>query len=423
MQQLLPALVLAVATHAGCVLATAIAWAGETSQVAPLLGETPPRFGADIQAFLTARGTALGFDLECPYSELQFIRIPAGYGAQVRVTVVFRRGSKDQAGGDVWEERVAVRDFAATREAGLRLRFHRTFVLEPGDFRVEVTLEDLNGGRTSTARGQVKVPAFGPGALGLGDLQFGFCRPDSTFVPVPSRRYEADLAAKCVRGVIYDRRPDAAGRTGHLYWTVRNETGVVQSKGDTAVALGPESSFVLRPRVEELFLGTYALEVEVRDEERKWRTERTFEIETLTLPRGQNYATVIEILSYIASEPEAQVLRAAQTEEERARAWETFWTRRDPTPDMPRNEAMLDFFGRVRYANQTFSGQTTAGWRTDQGRIYIKYGAPDQIEERAATFYDPPLLIWSYFSLRRQFIFADREGFGRYELVSPTDER
>ncbi|MGH7725046.1 MAG: GWxTD domain-containing protein [Candidatus Eiseniibacteriota bacterium] len=423
MQQVLPALVLVLATHAGALLALSTARAGETSQVAPLLSETSPRFGADIQAFLTSRGTALGFDLECPYSELQFIRIPAGYGAQVRVTVVFRRGSKDQAGGDVWEERVAVRDFPTTREAGHRLRFHRDFVLEPGEYRVEVTLEDLNGGRTSSARGDIKVAAFGVGALGLGDLQFGFCRSDSAFLSVPSRRYEADLAAMCVRGTVYDRRADTPGRTGNLYWTIRNEVGTVQSKGDTVVALGPESRFVLRPRINELFLGTYALEVEVVDGERKWKTERTFEIETLTLPRGQNYATVIEILSYIATDADDQMLRSAQTEDDRQRAWEAFWQRRDPTPDTPRNEAMLDFFRRVRYANQNFAGQTTAGWRTDQGRIYIKYGAPDQIEERSATFYDPPLLIWSYFSLRRQFVFADREGFGRYELVSPSDER
>jgi hypothetical protein len=73
----------------------------------------------------------------------------------------------------------------------------------------------------------------------------------------------------------------------------------------------------------------------------------------------------------------------------------------------------------VRYANTHFSGQTGAGWRTDQGRVYIRYGAPDQIEDRPATFQEPPLQIWHYFALNQRFVFADREGFGRFELVSP----
>lgn len=410
-----------VATLWGIPIGLATARAGETSEASPFLSETSPRFGADIQAFLTARGTALGFDLECPYSELQFIRIPGGYGAQVRVTVVFRKGGKDQAGGDVWEERVAVRDFASTRDASQRLRFHRQFTLEPGEYRGEIKLEDLNGGRVSTARGQLKVPSFGPGALGLGDLQFGFCH-DSSFVLLPSRRYEADLPLMCVRGAVYDRRPEGPSRSARLTWEVRGETGNVETRGDTLLALAPETYVILRPRVVELFLGTYTLAVEVRDGDRRWQTERTFEVETLSLPRGQSYATVIEILSYVGTEEEIAALRAAQTEEERSRAWDHFWGRRDPTPDTPRNEEMLDFFRRVRYANQHFAGQTTAGWRTDQGRIYIRYGAPDQVEDRAATFYDPPLQVWSYFSLKKQFVFADRDGFGRYQLVYPSDE-
>ena len=61
--------------------------------------------------------------------------------------------------------------------------------------------------------------------------------------------------------------------------------------------------------------------------------------------------------------------------------------------------------------------------RTDQGRVYIRHGAPDQVEDRPATFYDPPYQIWHYYELNRRYVFADREGFGRYELVYPTGER
>ena len=395
---------------------------GETRAVAPLYGAQSPRFGADLRPHLTPRGTALTFDLECPYTELSFIRVPAGYGASVRVTVVFRRGRDDQAGGDVGEERIVVPSFQATRDAGSRVRFRRTFQLDPGEYKVEVTVEDLTGGRTSRAESEVVVPAFAVGGLGLGDLEFGFCT-DSTFVPLPSRRYEADLERACVRATIYDRRTDGGTRPVKVSHLVRAESGEVVARGDTTLDVATETTLYLKPKSTELFLGTYTLEVEAKEGSRSWKVERPFEIETLTLPRGQNYATVVEILSYVATDPEYEELRKARTDAERQAAWDGFWARRDPSPDTPRNEVMIEFYRRVRFANRNFAGQSVAGWRTDQGRVYIRHGAPDQIEDRPATFYDPPYQIWHYYEMNRRYVFADREGFGRYELVYPSGER
>ncbi len=126
---------------------------------------------------------------------------------------------------------------------------------------------------------------------------------------------------------------------------------------------------------------------------------------------------MVEVLAYVATDAEYDALRKAQTDSTQQLAWETFWGRRDPTPETPRNEAMVEFFRRVRFANRTFAAQGLTGWRTDQGRIYIQHGQPDQVEDRPATFNDPPMQIWHYFDSNRRFVFADREGFGRYELV------
>jgi len=172
-----------IALLAAC-LPAALAHAGEIGPTEPIVSESSPRFGADVNAYLTPNGTALGFDFETPVSEVAFIKVPAGYGAAVRVTVVFRGNHNRQEGGDVWDHRVVLATFEATREATNRIRFHRDFRLEPGDYKVDVTLEDLNGGRIAKASGRVRVPAFGPGALGLGDLSFGFCTGDSGFTLV-----------------------------------------------------------------------------------------------------------------------------------------------------------------------------------------------------------------------------------------------
>ena len=377
---------------------------GETRTIAPLLGETSPRFGADLRSSLTARGTAVSLDLEIPYSELQFIRVPGGYGAVFQVTVVFRSEKKDeQAGGDVWEDRIAVATFEASRDPASRARFRRTFALDPGKYRVETSVEDKNGGRISKARGTLEVPAFAAGGLGLGDLEFGLCGADSVFVPVPSRRYEADLASLCVRGAVYDRSAVAAERTVALNYVVRGEAGETVAKGDTALKVNGVTEFELRPRVANLFLGQYSLDVEAKEGDRRWKTGRTFDVETLSLPRGQSYATVVEILSYIATDTEYEELRRASTDSTQEVAWDKFWGRRDPSPETPRNEALVEFFRRVRFANRSFGSQGLAGWRTDQGRIYIRHGQPDQVEDRPATFYEPPMQVWHYFELNRRY--------------------
>ena len=179
---------------------------GEIGPTEPLVSETSPRFGADVNAYLTPTGTGLGFDFETPVSEVAFIKVPAGYGADMRVTVVFRSEKGRQEGGDFWDHRIVVATFGETREPSHRIRFHRDFKLAPGEYRVDVTFEDLNGGRISKALGRVRVPEFGPGALGLGDLQFGFCTSDSVFTLMPSRKFEANLEQFCVKGSVYDRR-------------------------------------------------------------------------------------------------------------------------------------------------------------------------------------------------------------------------
>ena len=101
--------------------------------------------------------------------------------------------------------------------------------------------------------------------------------------------------------------------------------------------------------------------------------------------------------------------------------WEAFWKRRDTTPDTPRNEALLEFMRRVRYAAEHFQ-HYGPGWRSDMGRIYIKFGPPDQSETRPATSQSPQIEVWFYNQPYRQFVFADRDGFGRFVLMSPGAE-
>jgi GWxTD domain-containing protein len=130
---------------------------------------------------------------------------------------------------------------------------------------------------------------------------------------------------------------------------------------------------------------------------------------------GANFDDTLEILGLIASSEELQQLRDAP-EGERAAAWAKFWGTRDPDPTTPENEALAQYLERVQRVVKEFS-QFGPGWKSDRGRVYIRYGPPEQIDtamdQRAQGEYE----IWRYYNLNRTFVFYDMFGVGDFKLV------
>src|SRR5215469_2536079 len=84
-------------------------------------------------------------------------------------------------------------------------------------------------------------------------------------------------------------------------------------------------------------------------------------------------------VSYIMSDEERSAFKQLSTDEERDSFIETFWYRRDPTPDTPENEYKDEFYERIAYSNEHFASGVP-GWKTDRGRIYITWGKPDEVD-------------------------------------------
>ena len=65
-----------------------------------------------------------------PYTECQFVRVPAGFGAGLEFLLLVRDGHGRQVAGDAWEERFVVATFAETKEGTARVAVARTFGTE-----------------------------------------------------------------------------------------------------------------------------------------------------------------------------------------------------------------------------------------------------------------------------------------------------
>jgi len=133
-----------------------------------------------------------------------------------------------------------------------------------------------------------------------------------------------------------------------------------------------------------------------------------------------------EDVGYIITDEERQSFKRLATDDERQSFIESFWLRRDPTPDSAENEYKEEHYRRIAYANERYASGIP-GWKTDRGRIYITFGPPAEIESHPSggTYERPieegggttstyPFEIWRY-----RYI----EGLGNdimIEFVDPT---
>lgn len=114
-----------------------------------------------------------------------------------------------------------------------------------------------------------------------------------------------------------------------------------------------------------------------------------------------------------------------------------FWKRLDPTPDTPENELLDAFNERYDYVMKTYATKNKPGYLTDMGRVYIKYGPPDEIsaepmglssmpEVEYSTYQTEPTEAWFYQSGGQSknqaiFVFVDFDGDGEYSIFTSTE--
>ncbi len=126
----------------------------------------------------------------------------------------------------------------------------------------------------------------------------------------------------------------------------------------------------------------------------------------------------IKQMKYILSNDERKELKSNK-KKDKEQLFYKIWKSRDPTPNTEHNELMEEYFQRVEYVNEHFSGWQP-GWETDRGMIYILFGPPDEIQRTnpsagSSTIYQ----IWNYLKVSKQFVFRDQNGFGDYRLDTP----
>jgi GWxTD domain-containing protein len=333
------------------------------------------------------------------------------------------------------------------------------FAVAPGRYHLDVTVEDSVSGRKASGAADIQALSDSDKASDLllapemrlatsNDTvpRSGEFRTGNNLVTAAARVILTPLRAK----VYYLLEAYAASnQTGSLSVQIRDSTGKPNVKTPdvpVTVAAGgsvlsgqldltglPEGEYTV---VSSLSLGGQRIERSasiymtglqqtlVRDSARRESERATDEGYFASLSEKELEDAKAPLL-YIAEGNELSSWKKDMSLEAKRRFLTRFWQKRDPSPGSPRNERREVFYEAIDYANRAFregGRNTVPGWRSDRGRIYAKYGAPDDTYKRQQEGNAPPYQVWRYTRERdRYYIFADRTGFGAYNLIETND--
>lgn len=394
------------------------------------------------------RGGTTGQVLQEFYSEIAFEQLtfrptPQGWQSNCRTSIVITDSAGNVLLRDEWTQSLTAR--SPDEIAGRVLPNQFELPLPPGVYKLALTLTDQHSQKAGSAEIRFQARALPPDTLALSDLQLAtsievdtaggkFAKHGLSVVPHASATFSSSLPLLYFYFEIYNL---AAADSYEVEYAIHNAAGELVRTLPAKRARQPGSSSVEAGglHVASLLDSVCSLSVRVRDRSTGAvaTQAKTFFVagrapagssdSMITRLSEHDFKRHLEQMQYVLNDHDKLMLKSLPWPAQRAYVIQ-IWRRFDPVPATPVNEFREEYFRRVQYANQHFSAGFSAGWQTDRGRVVIKFGIPDEIERFPARTHAQPYEVWTYLQEgRKQFIFADLDGFGKYELIYSSDER
>ena len=377
-------------------------------------------------------------------------RGPDGMAAY-RVTISVRDSANLELVNQSWTRTVPARVLSMTRGSALE---HFTFAAKPGTYAVELTVRDSASERVARQRlslttyratppvsdlllatGMRAAASGADTALLRSELRKGGVILEAADRPLLTPQ-QAQLGYYLER---YSQTPETAAVSVRI---VRGDTATVVKTPPQLVPFGAGGG-ITRGMVDLAGLppGDYGFEVSVKGHDTTVTRRAPFRMggmETVALtapePPPDIFAQLSEAqldtlygpLVYLMTSDEMGIYSTLTVQGKRD-FLRRFWVKRDPTPGTAVNERQVDFYSRIKEANRRFREGGAAeipGWRTDRGRIFIKYGPPDEVMQRPQAGNTLPYEVWKYTRSRAlKYVFLDQTQFGNYALIWTDDRR
>jgi GWxTD domain-containing protein len=369
---------------------------------------------------------------------LQFVKMAPDsnteihYRAQYEVNVTVWDKQKNPVDSRTWKRELVVDHFDATNDRK-NLNIERAaFDLPPGEYEIALEITDRDTGKNLRQRRPLKLNAVNGRQLNLSSIVF--TQPAASVLPRDSLLYHfapivLSKTSNRSGAAYFEIYSAQIGETLQLNYQILDwRRQVLQEWNETlTVTQTPVCHLVdFTGKINQAGLHTFHLAVKRRagDKAKETAAEESFQVQ---ISADQNYAAALAENKNLLYEPLRYIVKGADykqiieaDEATRDSLVAAFWRQRDPEPAMSRNHLREEFYRRVAFAQMRFAaaGSGKAGWETDRGRIYIKYGPPREVHHQFAEQGATPYEIWLYPDLDLHFIFRDKTGAGDFELVN-----
>lgn len=341
----------------------------------------------------------------------------------------------------------------------------RNFILNPGGYEIELKVIDLNDtNNTYQTAFRILARQIPKNTISLSDIQLArviesesqksaewmeiFNKNSLYVVPNPTLEYY-DHSPNVKSYVEVYNAKSLAPQGYNIFYSVYNaqRKNIFTSPG-TSVPISDGMVEVVELPIELLSTGKYFLEIKISyplnnptdsvmavkpfyfinlqkppEDIAPFIESESFENSEFATMNSEEVKREYEMIRYIANPEEIDRYEKLTELEAKRRFLYAFWKIRDPNPETPVNEKLIDYRNAIDYANKHFSyGKFKDGWRTDRGRVLLTYGFPTYVNRNQVNEMEKAYEVWTYDNLQGgiAFYFVDVLGMNNFILVHST---
>lgn len=367
-------------------------------------------------------------------ADLTFHAAKHGYVARYQLQAYILDEEGEQVAADFFADEVSVEDYTQTAQYDRKRQASFNFDLPEGRYSARIHLVDEYIQKEALVQKDFTVQMQSRQSFGLSDIllarQEEVVTADNqlakTILPFPEKSYGFNQPRLYCSFEIYQMDSQKGDSLEYIisYIDPRNESYILETK---RLSSRSDRVPVLYSFDTKNFVpGIYRLIVRVNTGDRDEQLERTntFVVQQNLLDlRFYAFNEIVDELELIADRGEIKRLKKLP-EAAKQGALYAFWEKRDPTPGTPENEVMREFYKRLDYARTHFGmyGDSPRGGLTDQGKVYVVFGAPDSRKrERISNRMFGLQETWFYQDQSLHLVFRSRIGESDFQLLEPFD--
>jgi len=387
-------------------------------------------------------------------NNLKYLPDSAGYSAIIDFDLLLHDSEGNLLDSLGWKAGSKIQSLSVLKDSDYLISDVFADLFEPGDYVIDLTAENDNN--TAISSFNMKVPDFSDSSLMISSIEWAYkisqgntgklTKNGFHVLPNASGRFQQEDNVIYLYAEVYnlDVSPGADSN-----YAVTLE--IYDNQGDLYKAIDPadykkpgaSSVIVTGFSIATFHGGIYTMKLMVDDGGRTAGRQKIFSVqpsaEKVKMQMMQSVLSSYPGANEIQTEKEAQQFRDdityIATPDElklydslnlqgKVNFQKKFWAARDPDPSTPVNEYKMEHYRRLKYVDEVFTrhGGVIPGWKTDQGRVYIIYGEPTEIERYPSSIESRSWQRWWYQGMEGgvYFVFVDYEDTDSYVLIHST---